>query len=82
MLQLPKVIKSAKRAIVGVAIAMGVVLTGVPGADVQAAQTQATQSTTTQGVLLLVPGGHALSSTSYHESHSSHASHASHYSSR
>ena len=78
MLKLPKVLKTAKRAIIGVALAMGVVLTVVPGADAQAAPIQAPQPSHSQGALLLVPGSHALPMTFDHESHSSHASHASH----
>lgn len=85
MLKLPKVTKTAKRTIIGVALAMGVVLTGVPGSDVQAASISAAQPSSSQGALLLAPGGHALPVIFDHESHSSHASHASHashYSSR
>ena len=81
MLKLPKVLKTAKRAIASVAIAMGVMLTGVPSGEAHAVtvQVHATQpDSMNQGALLLVQGGIGNQVLSYHYSHSSHSSHASH----
>jgi hypothetical protein len=83
MLKLPKVIKTAKHVVVGVALAMGIAFTGAPGTELQAATVQVTQSNEmNQGALLLVQSAVGSQEHSYHTSHASHASHASHYSSR
>ena len=92
MLKLPKVQKGVrsgtsrlgkvKRAIVGVALAMGVVFAGIPVDEAQATITQSVQqsATTASGTVLLELGSQTDIVVAGHYSHSSHASHASHYS--
>jgi len=93
MLSLPKVKKSAKRAfsrlekaqrvVVGVALALGVTLAGVPAKDAHATVAPspvAQSSQPTSGAMLLNAPRAANEVMAYHYSHSSHTSHASHHS--
>lgn len=96
MLSLPKVKKSARRAlsrvekahkvVVGVALALGVTLAGLPASDANAsaAPMQAAQVVQpTSGAMLLsapAPAREVLADHFSHSSHASHASHASHHS--
>lgn len=87
MLAFPKVKKGinrpltraekVKKIIVGVALALGVALTGTPARDVQAApMTQNVQQA--GGAILFTAPAQAGDVVAQHYSHSSHASHASH----
>lgn len=95
MLSLPKVKKSAKRAlsrlekaqkvVVGVALVLGVSLAALPAKDVNAAAapTVNAQTQLTSGALLLTAphlANTVVADHYSHMSHSSHSSHSSHYS--
>ena len=101
MLSLPKVkkgikravtrLETAKKAIAGAALALGVTLAGLPVTEAHAAPTaQAPSQMVSEfgGSLLLEPTVQIKGATAYHyshyshSSHSSHSSHYSHYSSR
>lgn len=92
MLSLPKVKKSAKRAlsrlekaqkvVIGVALALGVSLAALPAKDASAATapTVATQNQPASGAMLLTAPHSANTIVADHYSHESHSSHSSHYS--
>jgi len=96
MLSLPRVKKSARRAlsqaekaqkvVVGVALALGITLAGLPASDANAsaAPTQVAQfvQPASGAMLLSAPAaaGEVLADHFSHSSHASHASHASHHS--
>lgn len=90
MLTLPKVVKGIRRAmshlekvqgvVAGVALAMGVLLSGVSASDAPAAATQAIQqpARADSGALLLTTPLQIQHMAQWHSSHVSHASHSSH----
>lgn len=92
MLDLPKVEKGVRRAlsklekvknvVSGVALALGVVMVGVPSSDAQASTAESVQKVApvVSSAMLLTPAAQQGVLVAYHHSHSSHASHASHYS--
>lgn len=94
MLKLPKVNKSVhrksafvektKKAIVGVALAMGLAFVSVPAPEAKSATVPSIQQQIGGSLLLAVPVQTQGTLTGHysHSSHSSHSSHHSHYSSR